>query len=292
MERKQLTFEQVFDLRAVRIVTATRGGLLCRARAWCMDAITYIPGEFDDYIATPKDNFYRSIHTAVLGPEGKAVEVQIRTREMHDQAELGLAAHWRYKESRAHDVSYDRKIEWVRKLLDADRQDARRRSRLPRRGARRAVRGSRLRAHAQGRGRGPAAGRHAARFRVPRAYRPRTPLPRRARQRAHRAADPRAGQWRDRRDHHAQASAAQPRLVVRDRGLPGQPAQPLQGARLVPEVRRGRRRRLAPLAAPGAGARARAATAQGAQRARPRARRCCWAVSKTCRSALRAAARR
>ena len=78
---------------------------------------TYIPGEFDDYIATPKDNFYRSIHTAVLGPEGKAVEVQIRTREMHDQAELGLAAHWRYKESRAHDVSYDRKIEWVRKLL-------------------------------------------------------------------------------------------------------------------------------------------------------------------------------
>ncbi len=67
----------------------------------------------------PKDNFYRSIHTAVFGPEGKPVEVQIRTREMHDQAELGLAAHWRYKESRAHDVSYDRKIEWVRKLLDS-----------------------------------------------------------------------------------------------------------------------------------------------------------------------------
>jgi GTP pyrophosphokinase len=84
---------------------------------------SYIPGEFDDYIATPKDNLYRSIHTAVLGPEGKAVEVQIRTREMHDQAELGLAAHWRYKESRAHDVSYDRKIEWVRKLLDTRHVD-------------------------------------------------------------------------------------------------------------------------------------------------------------------------
>jgi GTP pyrophosphokinase len=117
MERKQLSFEQVFDLRAVRIVTATIAE--CYAALGLVHGrYSYIKGEFDDYIATPKDNFYRSIHTAVLGPEGKAVEVQIRTREMHDQAELGLAAHWRYKESRAHDVTYDRKIEWVRKLLD------------------------------------------------------------------------------------------------------------------------------------------------------------------------------
>jgi GTP pyrophosphokinase len=122
MERKQLTFEQVFDLRAVRIVTSTVAD--CYAALGLVHGrYTYIPGEFDDYIATPKDNFYRSIHTAVLGPESKAVEVQIRTREMHDQAELGLAAHWRYKESRAQDVSYDRKIEWVRKLLDADSRD-------------------------------------------------------------------------------------------------------------------------------------------------------------------------
>jgi GTP pyrophosphokinase len=117
MERKQLTFEQVFDLRAVRIVTATVAD--CYAVLGLVHGrYTYIPGEFDDYIATPKDNFYRSIHTAVLGPEAKVVEVQIRTREMHDQADLGLAAHWRYKESRAHDVTYDRKIEWVRKLLE------------------------------------------------------------------------------------------------------------------------------------------------------------------------------
>jgi len=125
MERKQLTFEQVFDLRAVRIVTDTVAD--CYAALGLVHGrFAYIPGEFDDYIATPKDNLYRSIHTAVLGPEGKAVEVQIRTHEMHDQAELGLAAHWQYKEgrskeSRAHDVSYDRKIEWVRKLLDVDR---------------------------------------------------------------------------------------------------------------------------------------------------------------------------
>jgi len=123
MERKQLTFDQVFDLRAVRIITPTVAD--CYAALGLVHGqYTYIPGEFDDYIATPKDNFYRSIHTAVLGPEGKAVEIQIRTQEMHDQAELGLAAHWRYKESRAHDVSYDRKIEWVRQLLDADRSGA------------------------------------------------------------------------------------------------------------------------------------------------------------------------
>ena len=123
MERKQLSFEQVFDLRAVRIIAASVAD--CYAALGLVHGrFHYIPGEFDDYIATPKDNFYRSIHTAVLGPEGKAVEVQIRTREMHDQAELGLAAHWRYKESRARDVSYDRKIEWVRQLLATDRQVA------------------------------------------------------------------------------------------------------------------------------------------------------------------------
>ncbi len=121
MDRKQLSFEQVFDLRAVRIVTESVAD--CYAALGLVHGrYTYIPGEFDDYIATPKDNFYRSIHTAVLGPEGKAVEVQIRTREMHSQAELGLAAHWRYKEARAQDATYDRKIEWVRQLLDVSKR--------------------------------------------------------------------------------------------------------------------------------------------------------------------------
>ena len=94
MERKQLSFDQMFDLRAVRIVTERLED--CYAVLGLVHGrYPYIPGEFDDYIATPKDNFYRSIHTAVFGPEGKPVEVQIRTHEMHDQAELGLAAHWR-----------------------------------------------------------------------------------------------------------------------------------------------------------------------------------------------------
>jgi GTP pyrophosphokinase len=117
MQRKRLTLDQLYDLRAVRIV--------CDSVAECYAALgvvhghwPYIRGEFDDYIATPKDNFYRSIHTAVIGPAGVPVEVQIRTLEMHQQAELGVAAHWRYKEGGARDASFEKKIEWVRRLLD------------------------------------------------------------------------------------------------------------------------------------------------------------------------------
>jgi GTP pyrophosphokinase len=117
MQRKQLAFEQLFDVRAVRIVV--------RSVPECYVALgvvhgrwPYIPGEFDDYIATPKGNGYRSIHTAVIGPLAKSVEVQIRTPEMHEHAELGVAAHWTYKEGGARDADYQRKIEWVRRLLE------------------------------------------------------------------------------------------------------------------------------------------------------------------------------
>jgi len=116
MQRKQLPFEQLFDVRAVRIV--------CESIADCYAALgivhgrwPYIQGEFDDYIATPKDNHYRSIHTAVTGPEGLSLEIQIRTRDMHESAELGVAAHWRYKEGGARNLSYERKIERARELL-------------------------------------------------------------------------------------------------------------------------------------------------------------------------------
>jgi GTP pyrophosphokinase len=117
MARKHLAFEQLFDVRAVRVVVATIPD--CYAALGVVHGLwPYIQGEFDDYIATPKDNFYRSIHTAVMGPEGKSVEVQIRTREMHEHAELGVAAHWTYKEGGARDAQYQRKIEWVRQLLE------------------------------------------------------------------------------------------------------------------------------------------------------------------------------
>jgi GTP pyrophosphokinase len=117
MARKQLAFEQLFDVRAVRVVVASIPD--CYAALGVVHGSwPYIQGEFDDYIATPKDNFYRSIHTAVMGPQGKSVEVQIRTREMHEHAELGVAAHWTYKEGGPRDAQYQRKIEWVRRLLE------------------------------------------------------------------------------------------------------------------------------------------------------------------------------
>ncbi|HEY4974880.1 MAG TPA: bifunctional (p)ppGpp synthetase/guanosine-3',5'-bis(diphosphate) 3'-pyrophosphohydrolase [Steroidobacteraceae bacterium] len=117
MQRKQLAFEQLFDVRAVRIVVESVEH--CYAALGVVHALwQYIPDEFDDYIATPKDNEYRSIHTAVIGPDGKSLEVQIRSRDMDQYAELGVAAHWRYKEGGARDAGYERKIEWVRRVLD------------------------------------------------------------------------------------------------------------------------------------------------------------------------------
>jgi len=124
MQRKHLAFDQLFDVRAVRIVAASVPD--CYAALGVVHSRwPYIPEEFDDYIATPKDNFYRSIHTAVIGPESKSVEVQIRTREMHEHAELGVAAHWQYKEGGARDAQYERKIEAVRRMLQpGESQDA------------------------------------------------------------------------------------------------------------------------------------------------------------------------
>ena len=94
-----------------------RRRLLCRARRRARPVAVH-PGEFDDYIATPKDNHYRSIHTAVIGPGRLPLEVQIRTHEMHEHAELGVAAHWRYKEGGKAEAGYEQKINWLRQLLE------------------------------------------------------------------------------------------------------------------------------------------------------------------------------
>jgi GTP pyrophosphokinase len=122
MQRKGLSFDQLYDIRAVRVLVNTVAD--CYAALGIVHSLwPYIPGEFDDYIATPKDNLYRSLHTAVIGPGKLPVEIQIRTREMHEHAELGVAAHWRYKEGGKRNPAYEQKIVWLRQILEpADRE--------------------------------------------------------------------------------------------------------------------------------------------------------------------------
>ena len=117
MQRKNVDFHQIFDVRAVRILVEEVAD--CYAALGVVHGLWHhIPGEFDDYIANPKENLYRSLHTAVVGPGGQTLEVQIRTREMHEHAELGIAAHWRYKEGVRFDKGFERKIAWMRQLLE------------------------------------------------------------------------------------------------------------------------------------------------------------------------------
>jgi len=117
MKRKAVGFDQIFDLRALRVLVDTVEE--CYAVLGVIHgAWRHIPGEFDDYIATPKANLYRSIHTAVIGPDERPVEIQIRTHEMHAHAELGVAAHWRYKESGKQDADFERRISLMRNWLD------------------------------------------------------------------------------------------------------------------------------------------------------------------------------
>jgi GTP pyrophosphokinase len=126
MRRKDVEFDQIYDVRAFRVVVDSVQD--CYAALGAVHALwTPLPGEFDDFIATPKDNMYQSLHTAVVGPEGKTIEVQLRTREMHRRAELGIAAHWRYKErARKRDVAFESKVAWIRSLMDwrGDVEDA------------------------------------------------------------------------------------------------------------------------------------------------------------------------
>ena len=118
MMRKQLPFEQIYDVRALRVIVDSTPD------CYLVLGIVHnlwrpIPVEFDDYIASPKDNFYQSLHTAVLDLRGKTLEVQIRTRDMHEHAEYGIAAHWRYKEGvRENDREYERRVSFLRRLME------------------------------------------------------------------------------------------------------------------------------------------------------------------------------
>ncbi|HEY0335577.1 MAG TPA: bifunctional (p)ppGpp synthetase/guanosine-3',5'-bis(diphosphate) 3'-pyrophosphohydrolase [Stenotrophomonas sp.] len=122
MQKKHLAYDQLYDVRALRVLVEDVAA--CYASLGVVHALwAPVPSEFDDYIARPKANDYRSLHTAVIGPEGRTVEVQIRTHEMHAQAELGVAAHWKYKEGgRGAEKSFDRKISWMRQLLEQSQE--------------------------------------------------------------------------------------------------------------------------------------------------------------------------
>ncbi|MGJ8663673.1 MAG: bifunctional (p)ppGpp synthetase/guanosine-3',5'-bis(diphosphate) 3'-pyrophosphohydrolase [Marinicella sp.] len=115
MQKKKLEFEGLFDIRAIRVLVNNMAD--CYATLGIVHGTwSHIPKEFDDYIAQPKGNNYQSLHTVVV-VDGKTLEVQIRTHEMHEHAELGVAAHWRYKDGSKQDQSYDNKVNWMRQLL-------------------------------------------------------------------------------------------------------------------------------------------------------------------------------
>ena len=117
MKKKGIGFHSLYDVRAIRVIVDNVQQ--CYAALGVVHTLwRHIPNEFDDYIATPKENMYQSIHTAVIGPRGKSIEIQIRSQAMHDHAEWGVAAHWRYKEQSKNNSDYDQKIAWLRQLLD------------------------------------------------------------------------------------------------------------------------------------------------------------------------------
>ncbi|PYC27336.1 GTP diphosphokinase [Aquipseudomonas alcaligenes] len=119
MQRKGLQFSQIYDVRAVRVLVPEVRD--CYTALGIVHSLwRHIPKEFDDYIANPKENGYRSLHTAVIGPDGKVLEVQIRTQAMHEEAELGVCAHWKYKGTDAKGGSdhYEEKMAWLRQVLE------------------------------------------------------------------------------------------------------------------------------------------------------------------------------
>ncbi|HEX9495048.1 MAG TPA: bifunctional (p)ppGpp synthetase/guanosine-3',5'-bis(diphosphate) 3'-pyrophosphohydrolase [Candidatus Limnocylindria bacterium] len=117
MQRKHVGVDQVYDLLAIRVIVADVP--TCYAVLGVAHTLwPPIPGQFDDYIAVPKNNMYQSLHTAVMGPDGQPIEIQVRTHDMHTLAEYGIAAHWRYKEGGKGDANYESKLAWVRQLME------------------------------------------------------------------------------------------------------------------------------------------------------------------------------
>ena len=213
MAKKGREFNEIYDLTAMRVTVERAGDEGTRD---CYGALGLIhslwkpmPGRFKDFIAMPKFNRYRSLHTTVIGPEGTPLEIQVRTREMHEEAEYGIAAHWLYKRGKG--KQDDEWLAWVKSLMDwqAGRgRPARVHEDVPHRPLRR--RGLRL--HAEGRGEDAAAGRDADRLRLRRPHRRRPQDGRREDQRPDRPAPLPAEERRLRRDPDLEVG---PRAVAR-----------------------------------------------------------------------------
>ncbi|HEX3301939.1 MAG TPA: bifunctional (p)ppGpp synthetase/guanosine-3',5'-bis(diphosphate) 3'-pyrophosphohydrolase [Thermomicrobiales bacterium] len=127
MRQKQRTFDEIYDVIGIRCIIPNDHVKDCYGVLGVIHSMWHpIPGEFDDYIATPKQSMYQSLHTAVIGPEGHALEIQIRTQRMHEIAEFGVAAHWRYKEGKKADAKVEAKVAWLRQMLEwqAEMKDA------------------------------------------------------------------------------------------------------------------------------------------------------------------------
>ena len=291
MTKKGREFNEIYDLTAMRVIVDSVKD--CYGAVGVIHSLWKpLPGRFKDFIAMPKFNMYQSLHTTVIGPEGLPLEIQIRTREMHDMAEFGVAAHWIYKEGsrRARTgAEGEEKLKWLRSLLDWQQELAGPQG-VHREPEGRPVRGRGLRLHAEGRGQVARRRRDAARLRLRDPHRGRPPLRRREGQRQDRAAALRAAVRRHRRGPHLQARARPVARLARRRQ--DDPRAQQDQAVVQGRVARGHRAHR-PRAAAGAPAQGRPA-----RRRRSPARRCSptssarWASARPTTSTSRSAARR
>ncbi len=275
MQRKNVAFEALSDVMAFRVIVDDRSACYMALGA-VHDAYRVVPGRFKDYISTPKTNGYQSLHTGVTVPARRnaKIEVQIRTREMHEVAEYGVAAHWIYKQGPgiAGGPTARKRYPWVRALLDI-LENAEGAAGIPRRHQARAAPGTGVLLLPQGRPDRAAARRHPASISPMRSTAKSATMRRCQGQRQDRAAAAQAGEWRPGRDHHRPRRPAQPGLGTlrrhREGARPHPPLRPRPPARGAPGERPRRDHQGVPAGGAGCLGKAAGRRAEGAEAVRP-----------------------